>query len=106
MCFFLHRAWVLWQRPLWLPLLIAPLLLASLVAGFLNTWAWRTIPPGPLVDKMTLVFSICEVVSDVVITGLLALGFVRSKTGWTSTDRVVRVLLKLLLETQTWPSLA
>ena len=25
-CYFLHRAWILWQRPMWLPMIIAPLL--------------------------------------------------------------------------------
>ena len=70
------------------------------------TEVWTAIPPPPLVDHLTLVFSICEVVSDIIITSMLALGLIKSKTGWQSTDRVVQTLIRLLLETQTWPSIA
>ena len=79
--------------------------LANLTSGIICAYAWTTIPPVKLVDDMICLMGSTEVASDVILTCTLAYGLYTSKTGWESTDRVVGSLMRLLLATQTPPSI-
>jgi hypothetical protein len=47
-----------------------------------------------------------EIITDLILSTLLAVGLVRSKTGWKQTDRLIGRVLKLMVETQLPPTLA
>ena len=49
--------------------------------------------------------AVTSVAADIIISTCLFHGLLKSKTGWSKTDQVVKRLLWLLLETQTPPAL-
>ena len=52
-----------------------------------------------------LVYSSTEVASDIIITSSLFYGLLKKKSGWDHTDRLIKRLIRLMLETQTPPAL-
>lgn len=79
--------------------------LACLVSGLVGTAFFTTIPARKLVLNCILIYSSTEVVSDIIVTGSIYYGLSRSKTGWTNTDQVITRLMKIMVETQTPPSI-
>ena len=63
------------------------------------------IPLSQLSLNFIVMYSVCEVVSDIVITGSLFYGLLKRKSGWQHTDRLIKRLATLLMETQTPPAL-
>ena len=63
------------------------------------------IPLSKLSLDMIVLYSVCEVVSDLIITGSLFYGLLKRKSGWTHTDRLIKRISRLILETQTPPAL-
>jgi hypothetical protein len=49
--------------------------------------------------------AVTAVVADLVIAGTLLHGLLKSKTGWERTDRVIKRLMRILVETQAPPTL-
>jgi Co/Zn/Cd efflux system component len=54
------------------------------------------------IDKQMLL----EIITDLILSILLAVGLVRSRTGWKQTDRLISRVLALMVETQVPPTLA
>ena len=66
--------------------------------------ALYTVPLPRLALNGILIYSSAEVVSDIIITSCLFYGLMKSKSGWAHTDRLVKRLMRLMLETQTPPA--
>ncbi|GFZ44996.1 hypothetical protein JCM24511_02722 [Saitozyma sp. JCM 24511] len=47
---------------------------------------------------------VSQLISDIIVTSTISYKLIRSRTGWTATDRLVRKLLVLLVETQLPPT--
>ena len=78
--------------------------IACIVGGVLGTKGAYTIPLPRLALDGILIYSSAEVVSDIIITSCLFYGLMKSKSGWAHTDRLVKRLMRLMLETQTPPA--
>jgi hypothetical protein len=70
-------------------------------------------PPSPLgtvhLLRAVLIRSsraqlVSQLLSDIIVTSTISYKLIRSRTGWTATDRLVRKLLVLLVETQLPPT--
>jgi hypothetical protein len=79
--------------------------LVCLVGGIAHTVLADRIPLSKISLNLMVIYSVFEVVSDIVITGSLFYGLLKRKTGWMHTDRLIKRLARLLMETQTPPAL-
>ena len=63
------------------------------------------IPISRLALHFVIVSSVSEVAADVLITGSLFYGLLRQKSEWAQTDRLVKRIMRLIMETQTSPAI-
>jgi hypothetical protein len=75
----------------------------------------RTLPPLPPTLRPVYLLRevlirapraqlVSQLLSDIIVTTTISYKLIRSRTGWTATDRLVRKLLVLLVETQLPPT--
>ena len=120
--FFAMRAYNLQGRPLWFPVVVIPILyviscpcpacpaplnarLSCAVGGIIGTVYLTAFPAKNIGLDCVLMDAVTAVVADLVIAGTLLHGLLRSKTGWERTDRVIKRLMRILVETQAPPTL-
>lgn len=104
-CFFLHRAWLMYKKNMAILIVIIPLLAGAAGAGFGVAATWTYMPMPQITTQLVITMASLELAADFAITGLLASGLIRSKTGWLQTDALIAKVLRLLIETQVPPTI-
>ncbi|WVR00228.1 hypothetical protein IAU59_007370 [Kwoniella sp. CBS 9459] len=108
--FFAHRAYKLTRHSKILVGLISVLILVSAVGavGFVPLYIASNAASdaGMLRNKIFMYLWLAGGLgADVLITGIIMVSLIRSKTGWKSTDKTIMKLLRIIVETQLPPTI-
>ncbi|WVR06781.1 hypothetical protein IAU60_003816 [Kwoniella sp. DSM 27419] len=101
--FYLDRAYQLHDRAKWVVFITAPFLITSLGAGVAGTIiAHRLVNAVDLTPTFPAfyVWLGCKLITDGLITSLIFYRLIKSRTGWSSTDYLIKKLIFISVETQ------
>ncbi|OCF76275.1 hypothetical protein I204_03575 [Kwoniella mangroviensis CBS 8886] len=106
--FYIHRTWQLNDRNWFLAIFLSALNLAECGMCIFLTWKFSTLSSGLEAAKMTTVTQVWQGMSlgsDVMITTSIAYALIKSKTGWSQTDALIKRLVLITIETQLGPTI-
>ena len=64
-----------------------------------------SLPMPPMTVKSGFIYASCMLASDALTTAMMFWGLSKSKSGWAHTDKVIDRLMRLVIETQSPPTL-
>ncbi|WWC89015.1 uncharacterized protein L201_003933 [Kwoniella dendrophila CBS 6074] len=101
--FYLERAYQLWGRAKWVPLVVSPFILAACGGAVGATIRGSQLPDAYDLKETYPAFYTwigATLITDLLITSIIFWKLIKSRTGWSETDHMINKLITISVETQ------